>query len=114
MSDNLKIKARHICGIHSCGEKQDVLISSYENKIYVENLSDHKIVFEASEEDITDFEYFEEEELKENFSVLKILTGYALLDIAGAVLGGLSGIKVIPHQYLYIKTKSEELLFECA
>lgn len=112
MSDSFKFKAFHICGIPSCKDRQPVLLSSYDDNIYVENLSNHQNILKIDGQEVTDIQFFEEEELKEKISVLKILAGYALFDIAGAVLCTLSGFKCVNHQYLYIQTKTDEFLFE--
>lgn len=113
MFESFKITVFHISGIKSCNNMQKLILIYFDDKFYIKNLPYEKTILEFFLQEITDFNLLEEAEIKERFSYINAFVGYSVFGIIGSFLGILlPNIKSINHKYLYIKTQSDELIFE--
>ncbi|MCR5260225.1 MAG: hypothetical protein K6C94_00120 [Candidatus Gastranaerophilales bacterium] len=110
-SENIKIKAFHLFGL-SCNEGEELSLIFYDDKIYIEDLLSKEMLLNIENSEINDIQIFEQEDLDYEFPFFKTLIGYGAFGAAGAVLGGLTGVKSICRKYLCLRTNNNEFVFE--
>ena len=113
MPDGLRLKVFHVAGLSDCVDGQEIDFVCFEDKFYIENSADGKMLLELSADEVDDFQVLEQEEVKKKFSAVNAVVGYALFGVAGAVLGGLTGRKKVYYNYIYLVVNGKEYVFAC-